>query len=330
MVVTPGAGLQVSIAAGAAYVQQTVQNEGSTFYNGLIFCMNDAAASPYNTITAPLSNPRIDQVILRVYDVSEQGLSGSSFARFEWLTGTETSGANLTNLTGAAALPANSLNLAYVQQDVGEASIEPEDILLAAPRSGQSAHNAGATNIAAAQSITSTTYTTLATPDQVPNIVLPTNGLIRVGYQATWQESVSGAARAAIFVGANQFKIQGTAAGAPETQAATTNGSAAAGNNMPLYSAPYGLLSVAPSNSTNYGADVTTGQGIGFISNNGVAIEVNGTVVSIATGAYWATGGACEIFAAAGTYTISVQFKSSSGSVTASNRKLWVEARPYG
>ena len=35
-------------------------------------------------------------------------------------------------------------------------------------------------------------------------------------------------------------------------------------------------------------------------------------------------GGFTFAFAAAGTYTVSVQFKASSGSVTASNRKLWV------
>src|SRR5689334_701297 len=74
-------------------------------------------------------------------------------------------------------------------------------------RSGWNPPSRGATNIATSQSTSSTTYTTLGTPDQVQNIVMPTNGLIRVRYQATWQESVAGAARAAIFIGSNQAQI---------------------------------------------------------------------------------------------------------------------------
>ena len=61
----------------------------------------------------------------------------------------------------------------------------------------------GAVNISAAQSISSPGYATLSTPDEVTGIVLPANGLIRVWYQATWQESIPGDARAA-----NLYRIE--------------------------------------------------------------------------------------------------------------------------
>lgn len=133
MLVSPSSGLQVQIAAGQAYVQQTVEPEDA-FLSGLYQCLNDAPANPYNTILAPNVNPRVDQVILRVYDVREQGLGGSSKAQFEWLQGTETAGAQINNpagagyLAGAAPLPDNTLRLAYVIQTVGESSIPSADI----------------------------------------------------------------------------------------------------------------------------------------------------------------------------------------------------------
>lgn len=127
LTVSPQSGLQVQVSAGQGYVLQTVSTEGSA-YAGLYYLINDATATPANTITAPSVNPRIDQVVLRVYDVTEQSLGGSSFAQCEWVRGTETSGANLTNLSGAAALPANSLLLANVLQTVGESSISSGNI----------------------------------------------------------------------------------------------------------------------------------------------------------------------------------------------------------
>jgi hypothetical protein len=54
-----------------------------------------------------------------------------------------------------------------------------------------------------------------------------------------------------------------------------------------------------------YTGDVTTGQIVGTVSAAGL-------------------GGPCYFFAAAGTYTISIQVKASSASVTIKNRKLWV------
>lgn len=134
-VVSPSSGLQVQVTAGSAFVAQTVNTEGSSAYNGLYFVVNDATANPYNTISAPITNPRIDQVILRVYDVLEQGLGGSSKAQLEWLVGTESASASLATMgpglsnPGASSLPANSLSLVYVLQTVGESSISSGNIV---------------------------------------------------------------------------------------------------------------------------------------------------------------------------------------------------------
>lgn len=161
----------------------------------------------------------------------------------------------------------------------------------------------GAVNIATSQNTSSTTFTTLATPDQVTGIVLPANGLISVWYQATWQESVSTAARAAVFLGSNE--VLGASANAPGTTGVEASIGGTVNKNVPLATMGTGLFS--PSGSTGYTGDVTTGQYVGTTGAPGVNY----------------------IFAAAGTYTVSVQFKCSSGTVTASNRKLWVQALSF-
>jgi hypothetical protein len=157
----------------------------------------------------------------------------------------------------------------------------------------------GSSIIATSQNTGSTSFTTLSTPDQVTGIVLPTNGLIQVWYQATWQQSISGAATAAIFLGASQL-LEGQPSG-PTAQQITLSGNAA--QPTLLFSGAGGLTSFTA--STSYPGDATTGQTFG------------------------STGSPVSIFAAAGTYTVSVQFKASSGTVTAANRRLYVEASSF-
>src|SRR5512138_2253761 len=59
----------------------------------------------------------------------------------------------------------------------------------------------GKVNIPGAETTAATTYspTNLATPDRVQNVVLPTDGLIVVVYQALWQATVASNGAAAIF-----------------------------------------------------------------------------------------------------------------------------------
>lgn len=176
----------------------------------------------------------------------------------------------------------------------------------------------GKTIIATTESRTNVAYGTLTTPDQVTGIVLPTDGLITVAYQATWQESVNSAASAAVFVGANQLAGAMVNAAAPSTAGVSVAsiGCGTAAIDKPLASYSGGLISSQGFvSATVYGGDVTTGQIVGQnILNTTTVVPFGGTLT---------------IFAAAGTYTISVQFKSTSGSVTVKNRRLWVTACGY-
>jgi len=141
----------------------------------------------------------------------------------------------------------------------------------------------------------STTYGTLPTADLIKEVKVGSSGLLRVGYSARFKSSVSGAGTAAIFLGANQIKLYTTE---PKVQGASTTGTVF----RQLSSSPATGLATNSSNEA-VGADVTTGQ-----------------LLSVTT-----TGGMAELFLAAGTYEVSVQYKATSGSVTAKERRLWVE-----
>ena len=163
----------------------------------------------------------------------------------------------------------------------------------------------GKSIIATEETRTVNSYATLTTPDRVQNVVLPTNGLLFVAYQAEWKASAGAVTgRAAIFLGANQLKeSQAGTNAAPVAQSAASGGTA--DQWKPLSTEQYGL--VTASGSVAYTGDVTTGQALGATGE----------------GPTWG-GGACIIFAAAGTYDVSIQFLCSSGTVSVKNRKLWV------
>jgi hypothetical protein len=187
----------------------------------------------------------------------------------------------------------------------------------------------GACSIATSESRTNTAYGLLATPDQVAGIVLPADGLIAVCYQATWQNSVVGAGEAAIFLGSNQLQVQGwdaTTGHQPLPQSAC---GAPAGLNTPLFTVPVGLAT--GTSATAFNNDATTGQAIGaFLYSGALGAKIGAQQTTFQfTNSTIMLGGRCYIFAAAGTYTVSVQFKASSGSVTASNRKLWCQALSF-
>lgn len=155
----------------------------------------------------------------------------------------------------------------------------------------------GKSIIATSEARTNVAYGLMPTPDQVSGIVLPTDGLIVVSFRAIWQNSVPGAAKAALFLGANQLVVQNNA-GAPSVAGAEAVGPSTGADDDWLYSSPTGLLPAGAGGSAGAATDVATGMVVG---NGAVLIE-----------------------AAAGTYDVSVQFKASSGSVTAKKRKLWV------
>lgn len=181
----------------------------------------------------------------------------------------------------------------------------------------------GKSIIATEEARTNTSYAVLATPDQVANVVVPTDGKLRISYQALWKESVAGAARAAIFLGSNQLKVaQPNSSGGVTTAA---GGSGFSTNTYgPLASCSLGLCTCAPVGADS--GNATTGQATGIGLEN-VEIELNGSVALFSDAV---AGGECVVMVPAGTYTVSVRFKATSGTVTVKDRRLWVEAIGYG
>jgi hypothetical protein len=176
----------------------------------------------------------------------------------------------------------------------------------------------GKSIIATSEARSNTAYGTLTTPDTV-TVTMPTDGLIAVGYQATWQESVQGAAEAAIFIGANQLKAA-SGNGLPDAQSAVLGSPISAATPTPLFTFGGGLGSMGAMGA-GYSGDVTTGQIVGGAMPGGNIRSKLAITTITQTGA---AGGGLLVFAAAGSYAVTVQFKASSGSVTAANRKLWV------
>ncbi len=109
LAVTVAAGIAVNVAAGIGYVQAAAADERYRVQNTASVL---STAFDGGGLAAPSSsNPRLDQIIARVYDHSVDGSN-----RREWVlqkvTGTPTAGATRDNRFGAAALPARSYLLA--------------------------------------------------------------------------------------------------------------------------------------------------------------------------------------------------------------------------
>lgn len=177
--------------------------------------------------------------------------------------------------------------------------------------------------IATEESRTNTGYGLMPTPDQV-TVSLPTDGLIFIAYQGMWKSSVAGAGKAAIFIGSNQLRMQSSSVlGVTTTPAVQEVGLSAASSDdkyVPMATTSGGLA-LAHNNAASAVSDVTTGQIVGLIGHVSYTpmSNVGGTdVIS------FGIGGPCFVFASAGTYAVSVQHKSTSGSVTVKERKLWV------
>jgi hypothetical protein len=125
-----GANMSVDVAAGDAWVLGD-----NTARQGLYHVGNDAVVN----VAVPAAHatlPRIDQVVLRVYDSTVIG-GEKDLAVVEVVSGTATGGATLANLTGAAALPASAIRLAYVLVGAAVVKIETANLgNLRDPRAG--------------------------------------------------------------------------------------------------------------------------------------------------------------------------------------------------
>lgn len=318
-----GVNMSVDIAAnignGLAVAGTTIADQGLYIVPPHSTVINEAIAP------ADLTNPRVDQVIVQCLDNVIDGSAGNR-AQTIVLTGTPTAGATIGvggNRNGAAALPANSYRLADVIVAAGVGSIVNASIVDRRPKTR------GWCNVVGAESRTNTAYGTMPTADQVAEIVLPANGLIRVWYQAAWSESVANAAKAAIFLNANQQQVFSAGSSMSSQPVFARTGSTGAGENNKdrgLFSTAIGLVSTSDAILSNYSGDVTTGQAVGGVVTTGGTSTINydaGGACSMPAGSF--AGGSCDMFAAAGTYTVSIRFLATSGSVEVNSRKLWVQ-----
>lgn len=110
-VTTNGAGLQVSVAAGDAWIQGS---HAGVVRQGLYSTRLDAA-EVWTATAAHATLPRIDSLVLRIRDTEPAPATagdGANSGVIELLTGTATAGATLANRNGFPTLPASSLLLA--------------------------------------------------------------------------------------------------------------------------------------------------------------------------------------------------------------------------
>ena len=151
------------------------------------------------------------------------------------------------------------------------------------------------------QTITSTTYASMPTPDRVSQIVVPADGILSVGFMAMVYESVASAARIAIHVNGVQLRAPDTVAGSVVQEAPI--GSAARWSLC--YSPYWGLRTFVP----------TTG-----------LTGLPTTPVVLAQSAVSGSGGFwVPIIMTPGTYDVEVKYKVSSGTLYAKERRLWVQ-----
>ena len=114
--------MSVDVWGGTCFVRGT-----STARQGLYHVVNDGTRTNVAIGANSSGNPRLDQVVARVYDAVD-GSSTFNNAFLEVIQGTPSVGATLLNRTGAAALPPHSLLLADVLVSNGALSIVNTDI----------------------------------------------------------------------------------------------------------------------------------------------------------------------------------------------------------
>lgn len=178
----------------------------------------------------------------------------------------------------------------------------------------------GAISTATSETRTNAAYGLLTTPDRVSGITLQSNGLIFIVYQATVNAN-DGTAAAALFLGATQIKTVGASNGADVsgTNSVTCN---TGGTDRVINTCPSGLITV---NNGGY-SEITTGTLLGIqTTGNPSGLQNNSGATNFTlSNIPGFSGGAAMVWAAAGTYDVSVQFKSTTTAVTVKNRHLWV------
>src|SRR4051794_2453757 len=89
LIPTPGGALTVNVSSGRAIISGDFAPTTQGYYH-----FNNDATVNVTLATADGTNPRLDQIVARVYD-SNDGGNGSDTATIEVVTGTPTGGATL-------------------------------------------------------------------------------------------------------------------------------------------------------------------------------------------------------------------------------------------
>jgi hypothetical protein len=128
--ITIGSGLHLKVAAGEAFVAGTSSASQGGYY------LRNTASAELTLAAANETNPRVDRISAIIKDKAYTGTEDTFSVAVE--TGTPTSGANLTNLSGAAAAPTSSLTLGYAL--VPAKATTPSEVLnVASPFAAQGA-----------------------------------------------------------------------------------------------------------------------------------------------------------------------------------------------
>lgn len=253
MVVTNAAtGLKVDIAAGAAWVKGDSGTPAMGLSQGLFSVVNDAAIS--NAVTLPAAdptNPRLDQIVLRVQDSADLG-TGADVATFDYVQGTASAGATLLNRTGAAALGNDRLRLADVLVPAAATNLVAANV-----RDRRIPANGIATRyIATAEAATVGSMTELATPDTVELYVPPSPAVVEIDYQALWKATGANVGGAQLYI-----TDVATMTGNIAKEFQTTGAPASLATVLSNTGTGYGILMSGDRNlvvQTNTGADLTT------------------------------------------------------------------------
>lgn len=186
VVTNAATGLRVDIAAGAAWVKGDSGTPAMGISQGLFSVVNDAAVT--NAVTLPAAhatNPRLDQIVLKVRDSADLG-SGADDAIFDYVQGTATAGATLLNRTGAAALPNDCLLLADVLVPATATNLTATNVRdRRIPANGRAMRS-----IPTTETTTSTSYVDLATPDAV-ELYVPADATVQLMRRFFAKRSVS-------------------------------------------------------------------------------------------------------------------------------------------
>lgn len=116
----PGSGLSVNVAVGECIVPgSSSSTQGGYYFRG-------SSTTNLAVATANPTNPRVDLVCATVNDAAYTGSLNTGILQV--VTGTPTSGATLSNLTGAPSLPTSSLLIGYILVPANATNIISADL----------------------------------------------------------------------------------------------------------------------------------------------------------------------------------------------------------